>query len=48
MVARCEPFFALATRLVKALGVDVVDAKMEVYALMSADDGGGSYRRMSS
>lgn len=28
--ARCEPFFALASKAIRDLGVDVVEAKIDV------------------
>ena len=36
-----ESFFAFFSRPTRALGVDVVEAKTDVYASMSCDGGGG-------
>jgi hypothetical protein len=41
MLARMESFFAFFSRPIRALGVEVVDAKIEVYASMSCGGGAG-------
>ena len=42
MEARREPFLAFEDSAVSALAVEVVEEKMQVYATISADEGGGS------
>ena len=48
MDLRMESFLALERKPLRLLGVDVVDRKMSVYALLSTGGGGGSYVRLVS